>query len=101
MKQLTVSLKKKDRRDIKYVLGEVAKAIDEGFNSGIEDPVNWGLRNIKDINNNIESIQNQIRDLRDGDGHFCPAVENEDDKCSCGKYDDIIDSLENWKLNNK
>lgn len=99
MKILTVKLDKDDLSNICIVLAQVALAIEEGFTSGIEYPVNWDIRETKDYNNNLESLQNQIKDLRDSPSHFCPAVENEGDKCSCGRYDNIIDVLENMKLN--
>ena len=40
-----------------------------------------------------EAIQD-IRDLRDSDSHVCPAVSDDMNECSCGKYDLVIDKLE-------
>lgn len=103
MKRLIISLNKKDINDIEYVLRDVAKAINDGFTSGIEYPVNWHIEKAKNYNNNIDSIQQQIRDLRDGDDtHICPCHENVDDPdgiCTCYLFDKVIDNLENWKIN--
>lgn len=43
MKTLSIDLTKKDLQNIEFVLAKVAEAIKEGFNAGIEFPVNWKL----------------------------------------------------------
>lgn len=42
----------------------------------------------------LKYIQEKIRELRDSPGHFCPAVENEGDHCTCGEYDHLIDEID-------
>jgi hypothetical protein len=43
MKTLSIDLTKKDLQNIDFVLAKVAEAIQDGFNAGIEFPVNWKL----------------------------------------------------------
>lgn len=56
----------------------------------------------------ISEIQQDIRDLRDDDSHVCPYSEQqnrefetgeaeEDQECTCNKYDWVIDKLEKLK----
>lgn len=99
MKVLKIKLKKKDIHSIHHVLQEIADMIEEGYHRGIDCPVNWSISKTKKLNTTLTSLQEQVRDLRDSDGHFCPAVENEDEQCACGRYDAIIDTLENMKYN--
>lgn len=43
-KTLTIDLSVRDLRNIDNIFSEIAKAMGEGFTSGIEFPVNWMLR---------------------------------------------------------
>ncbi len=42
-KTLTIELSKKDIRNIDVVLQKIAEAIEDGFTSGIDFPVDWSL----------------------------------------------------------
>ena len=42
--------------------------------------------------NTIEEIQQAIRDIRDN--ALCPHDQDNDLKCTCGQYDEIIDALD-------
>ena len=44
MKNLIIKLSDEDIQSIEIVLPMVAKAIEEGYHSGIEYPVNWSLQ---------------------------------------------------------
>lgn len=44
MKTLTIDLSKKDIKNIDLILEKVAEAIQAGFTSGLEYPVNWQLK---------------------------------------------------------
>jgi hypothetical protein len=81
--QLTIYLEQEDIDNINHVLPEIANAIEEGFTSGIKYPVNWGMKECKSVNTNIQSIQNSISDLQ----------------ADTKKKNRIIESLENWKVN--
>ena len=48
MKQLIIDLERRDIENIEFVLKEVAEAINDGFTSGIEFPVNWQLKSNND-----------------------------------------------------
>lgn len=43
MKTLSIDLTKRDLQNIDFVLAKVAEALQDGFTSGIEFPVNWKL----------------------------------------------------------
>ena len=47
----------------------------------------------KPLFSDMIKAKNLIRDLRDGESHFCPAIENEEDECCCGEFDAVIDLL--------
>lgn len=42
----------------------------------------------------VEEIKQKVRDLRDSDFNECPAHEDDTQECACGKYDEIIDLLD-------
>ena len=46
------------------------------------------------MNSRIEDIIQDIRDLRDDESHVCPADKDDQLKCTCIKYDRVIDKLE-------
>ena len=46
------------------------------------------------VNSRIEDIIQDIRDLRDDKSHVCPNDKDEQLECTCGKYDRVIDKLE-------
>jgi len=46
------------------------------------------------VNSRIEDIIQDIRDLRDDESHVCPANKDDQLKCTCIKYDRVIDKLE-------
>lgn len=44
MKKLIINLEENDIENIEHVLSNIADAINSGFKSGIEYPVNWQLK---------------------------------------------------------
>lgn len=65
--------------EITYILGD-QRYIDRGEYNPLEEKLN--------------KVQQSIRDLRDSDNHHCPANEEEDQECTCGKYDEVIDIID-------
>lgn len=43
MKTLSIDLTKKDLQNIDFVMAKVAEAIQDGFDAGLEFPVDWKL----------------------------------------------------------
>jgi hypothetical protein len=77
--KLTIKLDKNDKRNIENVLSQIAKAIDEGFTSGIDYPVNWKLKsvnepmslkyeNFQNIDENGKALDDDYNEYRDESG---------------------------------
>jgi len=98
-KLLVVKLDPNDLAYAVHVLGEIARKLEDGYTSGMSAPVDWWIETVKDHNDKLKSVQDQVRDLRDSEDHVCSANDDITHACSCGKYDAIIDSLENKMLN--
>lgn len=52
----------------------------------------------KSLNKELESIQEEVRQLRDSDNHVCPFEKDSSKKCTCYGYDLLIDHVEKLKL---
>jgi hypothetical protein len=50
----------------------------------------------KNLSQKLETIQDEIRNLRDGELNPCHG-ENDSEPCSCYLFDQVIDLLENLK----
>jgi hypothetical protein len=83
--KLSIKLDKEDKRNIEHVLSKIAKAIDEGFTSGIDYPVNWKLKtdngpmtskyeNFQHIDENGKALDDDYNEYRDETG-CCVYVE--------------------------
>ncbi len=47
-----------------------------------------------DFESYLEQIMQQIRDLRDADFHVCPNDSDDTQECTCGKFDLVIDKVD-------
>jgi hypothetical protein len=83
--KLSIKLDKGDKRNIEHVLSQIAKAINEGFTSGIDYPVNWKLKtdngpmtskyeNFQYIDENGKALDDDYNEYRDESGS-CVYVE--------------------------
>lgn len=91
MKRLIITVGEHD--NVSLILEDVGVLVDEGYTSGIDMPVNWHFENTEDHNKKLQNIQNLVNEIRD----FNLWVENPE--LADSKTTEIIESLENWKLN--
>lgn len=99
MKIVVIKLEKVDESHVEFLLGDIAKKIEQGYTSGMGSPVDWTIEKSESVNERTSSLMDKVRTLRDANSHVCTADENDNALCTCDKYDAIIDSLEEQMYN--
>jgi len=105
MKSVIINLTEEEYENdviLKHILCEVADRLNDGVISGVGSPVNWNLRDQEILhrkhNFSINNLIAKVILLRDSFSHMCEADQKGEGKCSCGKYDELIDAIEELKV---